>query len=297
MSGLASKVEFVRQLVRFGESALGLYFGGAFQNLAPGHALPHWLYVSHRFLIKSAINTYGQPYINGAGFEEEFAALQKNFEALYFDTYLYTAEAWGSIQNPCPILHILIEQPRIRQSYVVLHEGVHSTLRAENATPPYEIEEPAAIAVADIGTLAFAETMNYRELKRQLFVLKAVRKKYERAVKTASVMLEETYAASAGKSWEEQNAQRKKAPFSAISADPIWQEAEDAGVTAKGLNQGQKINNAFFLRYGDYYKRLSLIESALKRFEKPKEAVAFIKKLPGELDAALRELESAANQK
>ncbi len=301
MENLESKIDFIRELVRFGESSLGLDFGESFRHFAPDRPSPHWLYVSSGWNIGSIVrDEYGEPFIKAIPFVkalenrekiEALSVIQKSFGILGFDTYLYVAEAWGGA--PCPILPILLEQPRIRQAYVVLHEGLHITRWTRKAKPPYEIEEPAAIAIADSGILEFAERTGDKSLFRDLLLLRVFRKKFEQAVKKATLVLEEKYKEIIERPEEEKRLEREKL-FSVIRADPIWQDAEEACVTVKGLNRTQEINNAFFLRYGTYYTHLSLIEAAVKRFPAVREAVDFFISLPQELDDALEQLRHKA---
>lgn len=287
MENLREKIEFIRTLRNFGEKELGLCFGESFRHFASDQFPPQWLYVSERYRIQSLINNFGWPYIGKFQKPETMASLAFDFQQLGYDIYIYTAEAWGGA--PCPILPILLEQPRIRQAYVVLHEGLHTTQWHRKSKTPYVIEEPAAIAIADRGIMEFAEYARDKSLFRDLLLLRVFRKKFEQAIKRATLMLEEKYKEVAERAKEKKEAEREKL-LSAMRADSIWQDAEETGVTVKDLNRTQEINNAFFLRYGTYYTHLSLVHAAEKRFSTTREAIDFFMSLPKELNESLEQL-------
>ena len=270
-------IAFVKSLVSFGESALGLDFGESFKDFESDGTPPQWLYVSERYQIKSVFDYYAHPYIGAFRNKETMESLASGFEKLGFDIYLFTAEAWGG--NPCPILPMLLKQSRTRQAYVVLHEGWHITVWRRKIKIPYELEEPIAIAIADIGASTFADKTGDKELLKDLTLLKNTRGRFRCAVNDAATSLKNGYEELAGRTQEDTEAVRKKL-LGSVVYNPVWAEAEKAGVLLGGITRFQPINNAFFLRYGTYYNYLGIVEEAVKCMRNPLKATDFFSRLP-----------------
>lgn len=300
MQDLQDRIAFVQKLREFGETALGLNFGESFKHFAPDHPVPHWLYVAERYAVKSIFDWNGRPYIHGYDAhaldrKEELETIAGIFGALGFDIYLFAAEAWGGPK--CPILPLLLQQSKIRQAYVVFHEGWHTTAYLQKIKLPNDLEEPVAIAVADVATRSFAETIGDAELSNALVTLRRTREKFGKAIQTSIALLQKGYEELKYKNKEEAEAMRRDV-FAEIHANPVWGEAEKAGVMFGGISRFQPINNAFFVRYRSYYDHLPAVNARVNKLADPKSVINYFKKTPPqEILETVAHYEDGVNEK
>ncbi len=161
MEDLRVRRRFVRELTRFGENRLGLSFDGSFKKYDPDLPAAHWLYSVYPDRFDSA-HSKGVPFRFTWKLSQARAWERQSLHR-GLHTYLYSAEAHGG--PACPITSRLLQAPRARQAYVVLHEAWHSTLRCGQIRMPYALEEATGRVVGVMGAVQFARVHGDADLE------------------------------------------------------------------------------------------------------------------------------------
>jgi hypothetical protein len=153
---LGSNIEFIHRVREFGERVLGLDFAGSFERFDSSLGKANWLYASPVHRIESALKEKNRVVPFRFSWERErLEPERQDCLSRGLDTYLFSAEAHGA--GDCPITGELLRSEKVRQCYVVLHEGWHSTLRKEGIQLPYMIEEATGRVVGNFGAIIFAK--------------------------------------------------------------------------------------------------------------------------------------------
>lgn len=242
MHSLQQRLDFVGQLVDFGQRKLRLSFDGSFRRYAPQRRSANWLYAVEPTRLASALPGR-ETYV----FAWDLAKLQqreRRFRNLGVHTYLYSAEAHGG--RVCPITPYLLAATRARQAYVVLHEAWHSTLRLEGIRMPYALEEATGRVVGVWGAVVLAEESRDRELAREA-------REQARAWAAMAALVNRSYGKLDRVYRHPGSARAQAAVLRSIRAEAralrgrtrsVWEREE----------LGREINNAFVFRYFDYTK-------------------------------------------
>jgi len=249
---LAQKLDFVRELVSFGETKLRLDFDGSFQRYVARHRTANWLYAVHPLGFASALPDKGT-----YTFAWDVAKLrrrERGFRKRGVHTYLYSAEAHGG--RACPVTPSLIAASRARQAYVVLHEAWHATLRLEGIRMPYALEEATGRVVGVVGAVLFAEIQGDDELAHEARAQVRAWGAMAGFVNRSHARLDRLYRRG-GLSRERcallRGVRREAAVLRARTTSP-WEHEE----------LGREINNAFLFRYYDYTKLYPLALSVYR---------------------------------
>lgn len=287
MREVSAALALVHEIRKFGEEVLGLDFGGSFQEVSKSYTAMHWLYVSYPDRIKSVWQT---PMLF-SWWKGKLLMHQRAYESVGCDTYLFSAEGHGG--GKCPILPMLLKAPPERQAYVILHEGVHTTLRKNRGWSriPYDLEESGGRLIGCMAAQLFAQTRGYEMLLRRTEQFAADWLKFCGFINWARGELSLVY--------KEPVAKRLQA-----KADAFFLIRQAVAVLRDEINDRQLLgelsqepNNALFLRYGDYttyYPLLLGVHNALG--SDVHRTCEFILTLPKQKSAALRKLRRIASQ-
>lgn len=242
---LEEKIAEVKAIKRFGEEELGLEYGEAFTRVElnpPSPMAAYWVYASPKDEISVLdLNDLAEnkPYISF--FDKEATLTRKReLEAEGFDTYLFSAEVYGGLDD-CPILPALLKQPLHHRAFDILHEGFHILHQKKGWNLPYCLEEPIASYVGFIGAYKFLQSTSPSEVPILLNQIKR-HGEWTRLINKHTKELCECY---------EQGG----------CPDEILESLQ---WRARGFGVHDKINNAFILRQMDYRKNAPLIWETLK---------------------------------
>ncbi len=252
MQSLQHRLDFVRELVAFGERKLGLSFDGSFRRYAPRRRSANWLYAVEPTRFSSAL-----PGRETFAFAWDLAKLrqrERRFRERGVHTYLYSAEAHGG--RACPVTPCLLAAPRARQAYVVLHEAWHATLRLDGVRMPYALEEATGRVVGVWGARLLAEESGDRELAREA-------REQIRAWGAMAAFVNRSY----------RRLDRAYRPGGTARAQAaVWRSVRAAARALRARTRspweheelGREINNAFIFRYYDYTKLYPLALAAYR---------------------------------
>lgn len=252
MPPLEQKLDFVRELVSFGEKQLCLAFDGSFRRYASRHRTANWLYA-----VQPQSFTTALPSRTTYAFAWDIVKLrrrERRFRARGLHTYLYSAEAHGG--RACPITPCLIAAARARQAYVVLHEAWHATLRLEGIRMPYALEEATGRVVGVMGAVAFAAARGDEALAREARAQAHAWGAMARFVNRSYTRLDR-HDRRGGPARERDalvKEVRREARALRARIDSRWERQE----------LGREINNAFLFRYYDYTRLYPLALSVYR---------------------------------
>lgn len=271
----SSGVRFIKGLARFGRTKLCLDFDGSFESVDTSAEMANWLYVSEAFGIASAAKRGRHPLKFKFSWDREYLKRSAAaYRGLGFDTYLFSAEGHGG--GHCPITPALLSSDRARQAYVVIHEGWHSTLRREQVSLLYAIEEATGRAIGCFGAIEFARARSDRKLLAQAIHQEEDWSSFAHFVNRWHGKLEKMYEGHA-----------KNKPLRKLEM-LLTAEAEAAKLGKKmktfweAKELDARLNNAFFLRYHSYTCYYPLASSVVKSCGSVKKAAETFRKLGGE---------------
>lgn len=185
------------------------------------------------------------------------------------DTCLFSAEAHGG--GDCPITEELLHSEKVRQCYVILHEGWHSTLRKEGVELPYMLEEATGRVVGNFGAIIFAR----REEDPVIFAraceqerdwarfAEYVNRWYEKMTVLYEKVAEEARQdgkKSVGSGWRAimlEKILRVRKPALKKAAKQVRDLASTMSTLREIKELRGDVNNAFILRYYSYTKHYS----------------------------------------
>lgn len=156
---ISERLELFEEVKDFGRS-LGLKVDETFKPFEfnyymelkrTGNGPCNWIYIADPLKIESALNN-GQEYIYNSDVET-LKAIQVNAEELGFDTWIYTAEAFGN--GGCPITPEMLEAKATRLAFLILHESFHTTVK--HLQTSYVLEESMGDIIGHNGALTFFE--------------------------------------------------------------------------------------------------------------------------------------------
>ncbi len=272
MKSNRAKLDFISDLCAFGKDTLKLEFDGSFKRFEPKYHTANWLYAVHPNSLNSAFR--GNDTFRFTWDLSQARRWNRYQRKQGRHTYLYSAEAHGGAR--CPTTPSLLESPRARQCYVVLHEAWHSTLRLQNIRLPYSLEEASGRLVGVAGAILYAKRLRDNNLlieaNNQLDDWFAL----ARFVNKSHVSLSRLYNRRFTRV-------EQKALFRSLS-----QEADRLSKRSKSLWEqiefSREMNNAFFFRYHDYtylyplsvkvYEKSGSLIRAMNRFKKAGEIAA-----------------------
>ncbi len=242
---VSSQLRFIKALLEFGRSRLGLDFAGSFEKIDTSAETANWLYVSPAFRIESVVRWRSRPM----KFKFSWDRRQlKRSEAAYrgrgFDTYLFSAEGHGG--GRCPITPALLASSPARRGYVVIHEGWHSTLAKERVSIPYPLEEATGRVIGCFAIIEFARERGDCEL-----LAEAVNQEKDWAAFAAFVnrwhrRLAKLYLGGA------RNMAKRKAELLRKAAANAARLRKKMKTAWEQKELEANLNNAFFLRYHNY---------------------------------------------
>jgi len=273
----SSRLRFVRAVLEFGRSELGLDFAGSFEKFDSSRESMNWLYVSYPDEIESAIRRHSRHVPFKASWDIKY--LRRSAAAYRgrgFDTYIFTAEGHGG--GKCPITPALLASSPARRGYVVIHEGWHSTLRNQGVKIPYPLEEATGRVIGCFGIIQFAGKRADRELLTQALDQERDWALFANFINRQHKKLTKLY-------WDGgKNPARRKREL-------LEKAAAEAAKLRKGMKTDwerkeleAKLNNAFFLRYHDYTCYYPSAASLARSASNLREAAAIFKKLREEKD-------------
>jgi hypothetical protein len=262
---LGSDIQFIHRIREFGERVLGLDFAGSFQRFDSNLGTANWLYASPVHRIESAFKEKKTSLPFRFSWDrEKLEAERQECLSRGLDTYLFSAEAHGG--GDCPITEGLLHSEKVRQCYVVLHEGWHSTLRKESIGLSYLLEEATGRVVGNFGAIIFAR----KEEDPVLFARACEQERdwarfadyinrwYERLTSIYKKVAEEARQdrkKSSGSGWRVAMME-KILQVREPALRKATKQAKDLASTMSTLWEirelGSTVNNAFILRYRSY---------------------------------------------
>ncbi|MFH1421765.1 MAG: aminopeptidase [Planctomycetota bacterium] len=270
---LGSTIDFIRRVRKFGKRVLNLNFKGSFQQFNPKLQTANWLYASPIHKIKSALKDAEKrrvPFLFSWD-RKELDVKDQECKEQGLDTYLFSAEAHGS--GDCPITEILLKSEKVRQCYVILHEGWHSTLIEENIKIPYSLEEATGRVVGNFGAIAFAKKEEDNELYKCAIEQERNWARFADFINRWFVKVIELYEkVRLSKKANNHGTRAEMMEEISQARKPLLKKVQkraEALSTSMSTEWGMKelaspINNAFLLRYYNYTKYYPLAVKTLK---------------------------------
>lgn len=257
------KIKFVHKLLDFGKSELGLEFIGSFEKFSNKVKAVNWLYVVEKKALKSSLED--NRTFTFSWNRESLKRKENYYKKKQKDTYLYTAEAFGGAK--CPIFQALLDAPRARQGYVVLHEAWHNTMAYEGIALPYNIEEAVGRLIGIEGAVLFAKKYKDTALLNEALEQKEAWLKFSQFINKTYKKLERFYKNS-GKNRKSLFLEiKREADKIRMGINSVWEKEELT----------RTMNNAFFFRYYDYTKDYPLAIKLLQRTGSLKKAMNRVK--------------------
>jgi hypothetical protein len=260
----------------FGERVLGLDFAGSFQRFDSSLKTANWLYASPAHRIESAFKDKKKTLPFRFSWDREKLERERE-ECLSrgLDTYLFSAEAHGA--GDCPITEELLRSEKVRQCYVVLHEGWHSTLRKEGVELSYLLEEATGRVIGNFGAISFARKEEDAVLFARACEQERDWARFANYINRWHKRLTELYKKVAEKVRKGAKKTGGNLRFELIekvrraresSLKKAGREAKDLVSTMRALWETKElnnaVNNAFILRYYSYTKYYSLAVKTLR---------------------------------
>ena len=282
----SSGIRFVKELVRFGRQEIHLDFDGSFESMDTRAETANWLYVSEALRIASAVKKGTLPLKFKFSWDREYLRRSAAaYRGLGFDTYLFSAEGHGG--GNCPVTPALLASDRARQAYVVIHEGWHSTLRKEQVSLPYSIEEATGRAIGCFGAVEFARAHSDKELLAQAIHQEEDWSNFARYINRWHGRLTKMYESRI------KNKARHKAEMLLAAESEAARLKKKMKTFWEAKELEARLSNAFLLRYHSYTCYYPLAARIVKSCGSIKKAAEVFKKL-GDEDNPVKSLKTIA---
>jgi len=231
-------VEEIQRIKQFGEE-LGLDYDGAFSEISPSVGEKYfWVYASYKHVIESPNGKLSKPY-NFFTDESEANNRKKEMDKEDLDTYLFVGKAYGS--RKCQITKTMLEAKLINRLNTLLHEGFHTYKNKNRIEIPYNLEEPIACYMGNMGSIQYFEQNDISQV--------------ENAIKNSEKRLD--YTKFVNRFYDLLAASYENG---SMCREIIFEMAKEANPYEVITNE---INNAFFVREQDYRRHFELVFDTL----------------------------------